>query len=322
MKPTVNSQPKLHSIAFVISVFIISLAFAYRISIDSIATIELITTPLFPRILSRRMLGWIRVLIAGFIAIVSGFKMRNVEYLSVNYLPSSKLISRPIKLTGWRAQSAFTSWSWNVLGVYFAVSGLVTLYVHDWENMTDDFDIDMLERKLKPYLRLCILLFETVAPLTMLVSAVVRYALWPIGLSQNNTTSLKHPLVMIQHNANLVFALSEVSLLGGLPVRLEDMALAPLFGVVYIVFAWSIRYRWIPSKSGKYDDAQFLYFFLDTTLEGYKPTIFLALLVLVLSVFYCLFVIIDDIMVYVDGGILMHILVVIGLASCFCRFRD
>lgn len=322
MKPTVNSQPKLHSIAFVISICVISLAFASRISIDPIATIQLITTPLFPNIISRRMLGWIRCFIAGFISIVSGFKMRNVEYVSVNYLPSSKLISRPITLTGWRAQSSFTSWSWNVLGIYFALSGLVTLYVNDHEKMTPSPDLDMLEKQLKPYLRMCIILFEIVAPLTMLVSAVVRYALWPIGLKQKNTDAMKHPLVMIQHNANLFFALCEISLLGGLPVRFEDMALAPLFGVVYIVFAWSIRYRWIPSKSGTYDDAQFLYFFLDTTLDGYTPTIFLAILVLVLSVFHCLFVVIDDVLVYLDGGIFMHILTVLGLASCFCRFRD
>jgi len=322
MTPISLSRPKFHSIAFVVFIFAVSLVFVSRISIDDIATIPLIATPLFPNILSRRMLGWIRCFIAGFIAVVSGFKMRNVEYVSVNYLPSSKLISRPIKLTGWRAQSSFTSWTWNMLGIYFALSGLVTLYVHDYEKMTTDPDFDMLEKVLKPYLRMCVLLFETVAPLTMLVSAVVRYALWPIGLKKQNTSALKHPLVMIQHNANIFFALCEICLLGGLPVRFEDMALAPLFGVVYIVFAWVIRFRWIPSKTGKYDDAQFLYFFLDTTLDGYTPTIFLAILVFVLSVFYCLFVVIDDIMVYLDGGFLMHLSIVMGLASCVCRFRD
>lgn len=333
------SSPKVHSVVFVI--FILSLSIYCSIpifqTIDDVATLSHITTPLFPQIVSRSLLGWIRCFIAAFIIVISAQKMSRVEYVSVNYLSSSKLISRPITLTGWRSQGSFTSWTWNILGIYFAMSGLVTLYVDDEFRSYHGKDYQQqqqlqeeLELQLQPILRTCVVLFETVAPLTMLVSAVVRYALWPIGLKKNNTKALRNPLVLVQHNANIFFALCEVAFLGGLTVRWQDMALASLFGVVYILFAWSFRYRWIKfvvSSDGEgtavnEPDAQFLYFFLDTTLEGYQPTLFLGMLFLVLIVFYCIFVIMDDILTYLDGGFLLHLLMITVICSCVCRFRD
>jgi hypothetical protein len=204
----------------------------------------------------------------------------------------------------------FTSWSWNLLGVSFAFSGLLTLYVED---NYETLDLS----NLKWAFRTSALLFETVAPLTMLVSVVVTYALWPNALKGNNgTDSFKRTSVLIQHNVNAILSLLEIGFLGRLPVRFDDMALAPIFGIVYIFFSWGVRFSWVPSK-----DPQFVYFFLDTTL-GKKSTYALAALVTVLIVFYSLFVLIDDVLSFLGGGVTLHLGIVSAISCLVCRFKD
>lgn len=210
----------------------------------------------------------------------------------------------------------FTSLSWNLLGLSFAFSGLLTLFV---DNMSGQYSIaEIMEF---PYMKLALrtsfLLFETVAPLTMLVSVVVTYALWPNALrGDGNTDGFKRKAVLLQHNANTIMSLTEVGLLGGLPVRFSDMALAPLFGVVYIIFSWGMRFKWVPSG-----EPQFVYFFLDTTL-GRKSTIALLVLVVILTLFYVFFVCIDDLLLILGGGKIVHFSVVATLSMMVCRVRD
>merc|ERR1712038_1117537 len=138
----------------------------------------------------------------------------------------------------------------------------------------------------------------------MLVSAVVRYALWPKALKGNGSDGLKKVTILIQHNANIVMSLVEVGLLGGLKVRFTDMALAPMFGLAYIFFAWSMKNRWLESG-----EPQFPYFFLDTTM-GKTTTIALSALVIALTIFYATFVLIKDLMMVLGGGIVVHFAVV------------
>eukprot|EP00551_Chaetoceros_affinis_P001612 CAMPEP_0203638786 /NCGR_PEP_ID=MMETSP0088-20131115/4717_1 /ASSEMBLY_ACC=CAM_ASM_001087 /TAXON_ID=426623 /ORGANISM="Chaetoceros affinis, Strain CCMP159" /LENGTH=140 /DNA_ID=CAMNT_0050493497 /DNA_START=353 /DNA_END=771 /DNA_ORIENTATION=+ len=139
------------------------------------------------------------------------------------------------------------------------------------------------------------ILFETAAPVSMLVSAVVRYALWPKALKGNGTDNLKKVHILIQHNVNIIMCLAEVGLLGGMKVRFTDLALAPLFGLAYIFFSWSMKNKWLESG-----EPQFLYFFLDTTL-GKTSSIALGLLVIVLTLFYAIFVLIDDLLLFLGG---------------------
>ena len=115
-------------------------------------------------------------------------------------------------------------------------------------------------------------------------------------------------------------ALTEVGLLGGLPVRLSDTAVAALWGVIYVIWAWAMRFSWLPSG-----DPQFLYFFLDTTaLPGYSytPSICLLILITILLVVYTLFVFVDDIMILFGGGPAAHTVVILATSSIVCRFRD
>jgi len=209
----------------------------------------------------------------------------------------------------------FTSWSWNILGLSFAFSGLVTLFVEEHSQKYDIGDISSF-----PYmhwaLRGSILLFEISAPISMLVSAVVKYALWPKALKGNGTAGLKRKAVLLQHNANVIMSLVEVGLLGGLPIRFTDMALAPMFGITYVFFAWGMRFQWVPSR-----EPQFLYFFMDTTL-GKTSTIALVVLVVILTVFYGIFVVMADVILYLGGGLLVHSAIVVLISTLTCRFRD
>mmetsp|Transcript_24825 Transcript_24825/g.35023 ORF Transcript_24825/g.35023 Transcript_24825/m.35023 type:complete len:153 (-) Transcript_24825:1913-2371(-) len=152
----------------------------------------------------------------------------------------------------------------------------------------------------------------------MLVSIAVRYAIWPMNLSKGESTvSLKHPRVLINHNATSIMALTEVALLGGLPVRLSDFPIAPLFGIVYTLFTWSMMYQWTTRDQG----AQFIYWFLDTTLGATTSIAFLGLFT-VLVVTYLLFTGIDHILMQMGGGLLVHGIAVVGISSLVCRFRD
>jgi hypothetical protein len=230
-------------------------------------------------------------------------------------LESSKLKPLPIDLSGLRSQAAFTSWCWNLLGISFAVSGLLTLYVEKCRNHYSYDEIAAFPY-MKLVLRASILLFEMAAPLSMLVSFVVTYVLWPKALKGNGSDSCKRTTVLIQHNANAIMSLVELGLLGGLPVRFTDLPLAPMFGVAFILFSWGMRFSWVPSG-----EPQFLYFFLDTTL-GKKSTIALVILVGILIAFYAIFVLVEDIILYLGGGMKVHVGVVTVVSMFVCRFRD
>jgi len=160
-----------------------------------------------------------------------------------------------------------------------------------------------------------------VGPSAMLVAFVVRYAIWPNmmehGRGNDPTGPLKLPRVLILHNVNVLIVLTEISLLGGLPVRTSDFAVSALFGVVYVLFSWSVRNSWAPTKHGP----QFLYFFLDTTL-GATTTFALLALLIVLMVFYGLFCGLHAALDHLGGGIAVHVLAVVLVASLVCRFRD
>lgn len=75
--------------------------------------------------------------------------------------------------------------------------------------------------------------FLLAAPNALLVAAVVKYALWPQLLKEggpSRTERFKEPTTLIQHNANAIYVLAEVGLMGRLPVLMHHVCVAPLFG--------------------------------------------------------------------------------------------
>ena len=71
-----------------------------------------------------------------------------------------------------------------MLGIYFAISGYTTLLVD--KCLEEGLEIPDITWKL----RTCVLLFETVAPTTMLTSFIVSFVLWDKALSGNSTTRI------------------------------------------------------------------------------------------------------------------------------------
>ena len=228
----------------------------------------------------------------------------------------------PITIEGVKSQGFFTSWAWNILGLSFLLSGLLTLYIdhqlssHEAAEIPDILDKLSSQTYLKIALRASVILFEIAAPASMLVSAVVRYVIWPKSLKRNSTATLKTTPILFQHNANIIFSLMEIGLLGRLNVRFTDMAVAPLFGICYVLFAWTMKHMWLESG-----EPQFLYFFLDTTL-GKGSSIALIALLVILLLSYALFALVDDILALLGGGFIVHFITVTSIMSFVCRFRD
>ena len=167
-------------------------------------------------------------------------------------------------------------------------------------------------------LRMALLVYETAAPQTLLVSTVVRYAIWPQVLKGTGDTSdLAHPRTLLWHNANSVLALIEVALLGGLPVVVSHVAIAPMFGIAYIFFSWAMAPYWSPQ-----DGPQFIYFFMDTTVDNHGHALAIMALLTVLMVFYGLFAGASLVLEYLGSGILSHIVFVLVVSAGVTRFRD
>jgi hypothetical protein len=215
-------------------------------------------------------------------------------------------------MVGWNTMFPMTSWTWNLLGLSFSVNAYISLraaYDPQWSPTS-------------PWLlRSAIVLFEIAAPTTCLVAFVVRYAIWPRLLEVTGDSSpLRHPRNIMMHNANAIYSLVEALLLGGVPVRSSDFGVAPLFGIAYVTFLWSMTHQWVDvSKYGP----QVIYFFLDPTL-GWTSTKALVVLMVVLIVCYALFASIHGWLELVgwNGNLVAHVAVVTLISSVICRVRD
>lgn len=305
--------PPWHSIAFVGGISAASIHFLPTLeSLDKDATIETFTRSIFPDVLDLKAVGYIRLLFA----ISVWFQVTHTLFISpgwiqkTNYLPGTKLKSIDIPLKGLKTQTPFTSWSWLMVGIYSTLSsGIALLVAYDRKDLISLW-----------MLRVALISWETAAPLAALVSTVVRYAIWPRVLEAgSDTSSLKNWRNMFAHNLNSVFCLTELFLLGGLPLRVSHASLAPLFGCVYILFTWNMTNSWADVDK---DGAQFIYFFFDTTLPGYTPTIALMALVVVLATFFLLFFCASYMSDTASSGLIGHIIFTLSISSMIIRVRD
>mmetsp|Transcript_9727 Transcript_9727/g.18264 ORF Transcript_9727/g.18264 Transcript_9727/m.18264 type:complete len:347 (+) Transcript_9727:2-1042(+) len=290
--------------------------------LESVATVEIISTPLFDDVISKRTLAYIRLAISTLFLTVTIYRWNKMGHsLTVQYLKHSKLKRLAINLDGIRSQIMFTQWSFNALTMSFFLNGIITLTVAHQEETGHKTGYSHIIDSLlldKTWPRIAILLFEIAGPTSMLVSTVTKYALWPQAMKgPRGSVNLRKPVSLLQHNANIIASLLEVGVLGRIPVRLEDFIIAPTFGTIYVFFTWALKDRLVETK-----EPQFVYFFFDTTLgKKWTITVLLVLLTL-LMVFYLAFAFIDDCLIWLDCGIVTNTIMVIGLAAFFCRFRD
>ena len=304
-----SAPPPIHSIALVglfLAVFLAILPPAEQL--DKYATVQVFTHRVFPQIISVAALAYTRLFFALFIFTVS-FHTTFIGkgWIQVTqYLPSSKLIKASIQMTGFKTQLPFTSWAWNLLGLSFALNAYITL-------------LTTSQQTIAPWiLRTALLVYETAAPCTLLVAAVVRYAIWPNILRNGGSTNeLRHPRTLLMHNANVIMALSEVCWMGGLPVHISHIGIAPLFGLSYVVFTWCTMHQW----TNKCHGPQCIYFFFDTTL-GTTTSLALLVLLAVLMVAFVIFSVAQILLTSVGGGWIVHWLFLVGIAVGVCKWKD
>jgi hypothetical protein len=224
-----------------------------------------------------------------------------------------------------------------MLGISFTLSSYITFDAMNLD-INDDVQRNAYNRQHKRLLRIAILVWEIAAPITMLVAAVIRYVMWPAVLRRGGAHSLNSWRNIWMHNMNVLMAVLERCVLSGLPIRVTEWSMAPLYGCVYVVFSWNMIYAWNDRQHGP----QFIYFFLDTTMPGYYCSKALLSLLFVLTTFYAIFTTTDALLFYVDvaatsitntitgaiddkneySHICGHLLFALFLCSLVMRFQD
>ena len=228
----------------------------------------------------------------------------NREIVNVPYRPASRAPRIKFPLSGWKKQYPFTSWSWNILGLYFGLSTFIGYQVQN--NLP-------VPRWL---VQLTFILWEIAGPMTLLIGVVVKYALWPAQIKETGNGGLfLTPRALLQHNANVIMAMIDLTLMGGLPAYFSHLSISVLYGCAYVVFAWCVQMTWHGQGPA------FLYFFMDTTL-GTEHTIALYVLLGVLMTFHGLFCGVEHVASMVGHNLAGH--AALGLAVCVfvCRFSD
>lgn len=306
-----KAPPPTHAVLVVAAMIVV---FVYTLpsleSIDEHATVEAFTTTHFDWI-STMTLAYTRLSFALFGMATTVFViLRNEIEIVPTYKSNSKL-RKPEKwvVRGITTHAFFTQWAWLLLWVSFALSGSITYLAASGRE-------DVVRQN--PWLlRSALLTFEIAAPTEFLVAAVVKHAIWPgILAGGRETAGLRKPTALLMHNACIFMILIEVAIMGNVPVELDHFPVAPLFGIVYVLFAWYMSDKWRPREDGP----QFLYFFMDTTL-GTATSVSLLVLLLVLITFYVMFWFADDAVVHIPG-VTGRIAAIGVLSTLVCRFRD
>jgi hypothetical protein len=226
------------------------------------------------------------------------------------YRPHSKVPRLHITLKGWGKQYPFTSWSWNVLGIHFGLSTYIGYQVYYNNNENDSGAVPSW------LVQATLILWEVAAPMTLLIGAVVKYALWPAQIKQTGSGDVLLTFrALLQHNANVIMAVTDAALLGGLPVQMADIPISVLYGCAYVVFTYAIMMTWHGQGPA------FLYFFMDTTL-GNEHTMALFVLVLVLMIFHGLFCAVENVLSMMGHTLVGHAGFTIAICALVCRFRD
>jgi len=317
--PTVKSAPPpIHTVIVYVMAMALSIwALPTVENLDLHATVETFTTSIFKEgmfSLSPLALGMIRMLFAVTCLIITAIKMQRGVLMKLTYLSGSRLRKGRVEFKGIKTQGFFTSWAWNLLGVYFFLSGLIPLLV-----------VNGRKEVLQQYpwiLRGALIAFEIAAPCAILTSAVVTFALWPQAFKTHGasgTLGFKSVVNMFQHNANSMMVLAEVCLLGGVHVGFSHAALAPIFAGMYQLFLWSMANYWAEKHGPLY-----LYFFMDTTL-GKRTTIFMVALLVVMLVFYGAFALLEMAVTKIEEGnhgALPNVAFVLMISSVLMKFRD
>lgn len=281
-----------------------------------------VTTVLFPHLLSVQTVGAIRILFASVIcadcvyAVLYGSWDQQTVYdkdrskLKGITIPFRGIFRHPTFsiFSGLATLSSFTMVSWIVLGLSFFFAGISAYQAG--ENNIEDIP--------RWWIQAALILWQCAAPSAVLVSTTVKYVLWPMALQyeSSNAEVFAHPLTLLEHNGNSIMVLTEMTLLGGLPlVRIEIVV---LFGIAYVVLSWLMMHRWSTDGS-----PQFLYPFFDVTL-GWRTTVYLLVLLLALVTYYGMIASVSQFLNLYSNCLDGHlgILVLVSGVLVTCRWRN
>eukprot|EP00934_Nitzschia_sp_Nitz4_P009161 Nitzschia sp. Nitz4//scaffold290_size23356//12132//13082//NITZ4_008490-RA/size23356-processed-gene-0.28-mRNA-1//-1//CDS//3329546099//9151//frame0 len=303
--PIASGMPPWHALVFVGVLGMVGIA-AFPSDLGKTAVLDTFTRRIFPEYISLHSLALIRLSIAlssWLLTFYMAFLAEGWD-IGTTYKTDSKLRNIIYRLSGWKTLYPFTSWCWMMLGAKFSLSGYIALMA-SYEKASD----------IQPWVfRAAIVLWELSAPLALLVSAVVRYAIWPAVLATKRPHRLNSFRNQMQHNLNSVFSLSEMALLGGLPVNISHMSLAILVGVLYILFTWMNCYRYAKPEWGP----QYLYWFMDPT-RGKATTIALAALLVALVLSFVTFSAIEAVVDMTGSSLLGRLVCVIAVSSAVIK---
>jgi len=293
--PIQSGIPPWHSIVFVVVAGIITVMYLPSSeSLDDYATVDVLTNSKYPQYLPLLMLGVLRIVVGCCAIALTIYLACFVEggwVLYPNYLQSkSKLRHVPLKLTGFGTLCPFTSMSWLLFGVGFIMRGLLGVVLHEQQQQQQQqqqqdglHGLLFLLLKNRTYLRITFVMWELTAPFAMLTSSIIKYAIWPMALKGGKKHNLSCFRNQLQHNSNSILSLMEVAVLGGIPVCLDHLAYAILFGCFYMIFTWctGIYYHGNQTTIGP----QYIYFFMDTTLGAITSYAILGLLIALTTCF-------------------------------------
>ena len=121
------------------------------------------------------------------------------------------------------------------------------------------------------------------------------------------------------HNINSVYALSEMALLGGLPMEMRHISLPCMVGCFYVLFTWcSCR---LHGANQPDDGPQYIYWFMDTTL-GKASTIALLALLTVLCTSFATFLAVKQFVEWIEGNVFTRLFCVVIASSVLVRTRE
>merc|ERR1711862_194792 len=131
----------------------------------------------------------------------------------------------------------------------------------------------------------------------------------------------KTALSQLEHNVNIIMALTELLLLGGIPLGgfphgFLHSPLPVIYGITYVFFSWATMNHWTSTKRRP----AAIYFFMDTTL-GWKHTLVLYALLAILLLFFGIFCAVEE-LAKNNERIQAHVAFMIVIMCLTCRFRD
>jgi hypothetical protein len=183
----------------------------------------------------------------------------------------SRLPPKSVEFAGVERLSTFTVQCWTLQLVYFALAAAFSaMYLTGGQAGAMGAVLGQVTH----------VLYEVCVATSLLVTSVVTLVLLPARLKRGDYAGARRMLgwrPQLMHNANLLFATSEL-LLNGMPILAPHFVFAGLFGIQYVFMTW----WWLKRTGIVY------YAFLDPTLPPKKSIALHTVLILALACFFAL----------------------------------